>query len=301
MREDFSDFKSAIIALIGRPNCGKSTLLNTIIGENISIVSPLPQTTQKNTRGLYNGDNYQLVFIDTPGIHKGRHTLNRSMFKQSMNIFKDKGIDLLCYIVDLSRSLGVEEDRIVSMVKQLSNPVLLIFNKTDICTTVDKSVKQFFERYQDLEIKNFLTLCAHSFLAKELFLKTVEPLLTYGPRYYPDDIFSDSNLRFFASEFIRKQIIESTTHEVPHASCVEIVSYKEMDTSHSIEAVIHVETQGQKGIIIGKKGRMITKIKKQAQKELEHLTGVPVTIACHVSVTPKWRDNKRFLDQLGFF
>jgi len=300
MKEALSEFKSAFIALVGRPNCGKSTLINTIIGENVSIVSPLPQTTQKNIRGLYNGNNYQLVFIDTPGIHKGRHTLNKSMFKQSVTMFRDEGIDIVCYVVDLSRSLGVEEDRIASMVQQLTIPVVLIFNKTDVCTTVDKSIKQFFEKYPTLNTKKFLALCAHSPLSKELFLKAVEPLLPYGPRYYPDDIFSDSNLRFFASELIRKQIIDVTTNEVPHASCVEILSYKELDTSHSIEAVVHVETQGQKGIVIGKKGRIITKIKKRAQKALEQLVGVPVTITCHVSVTPRWRDNKRFLDELGF-
>lgn len=294
-----SPFKSAFIALIGRPNSGKSTLLNTLLGQNLSIVTTLPQTTQRNMRGILSGKDYQLVFIDTPGIHRGKHMLNKSMYHQSTNMFKDAGIDILCYLVDISRTFGREEDEIAEMVMRLKISVCIIFNKIDMCRSVDTAVSSFFSRYPKLAPLPNVSLSAISPDAKNAFLTLIKPLMPYGPHYYPDDDLTDSNMRFFAAEYIRKQIIELTSKEVPHASCVEILDYKEYEDHHSVTATIHVETQGQKGIVIGKKGMLIKTIQKRAARELQKLTGVPATITCHVKVTPKWRDNKRFLSSLG--
>lgn len=299
MDSDSLHFKSAFVALVGRPNSGKSTLLNTILGENLSIVTTMPQTTQRNMRGIYNGEGYQLVFVDTPGMHRGKHTLNKSMYQQSTRMFSDVGIDILCYLVDLSRSFGAEEDEIAKMVKGLKISVCIIFNKTDVCDSVKAVISSFFSRYPNLSSAYHIALSAISPSAKDDFLKVIEPLIPYGPQYYPKEDISDLNLRFFASEYIRKQIIDLTYEEVPHASCVEIIDYKEFEDKHVVNAAIHVETQGQKGIVIGKKGKVINQIKKQAAKALAHLTGVPASITCHVKVTPKWRDNKQFLAGLG--
>lgn len=299
MNDILSDFKSAFIALVGRPNSGKSTLLNTILGESLSIVTSMPQTTQKNMRGIYNGEGYQLVFVDTPGFHKGKHALNKAMFKQCKRMFSDKGIDILCYLVDLSRPFGEEEDEIAKIVESLKISVCIVFNKTDLCPSVDETIKSFFSRYPELATLQYISICATSKLAKDKFLDAIEPIVPSGPKYYPEEEITDSNLRFFAAEYIRKQIIELTHEEVPHATFVEIMDYKEYENKHEVNATIHVETQGQKGIVIGKKGRIINQIKKQAAEELSDLAGVPVTITCHVKVTPKWRDNKQFLTEMG--
>ena len=294
-----SDFKSAFIALVGRPNCGKSTLLNTIIGEKLSIVTPMPQTTQRNMRGIYNGKGYQLVFVDTPGFHRGKHALNKTMYKQSTKIFSDAGIDILCYLVDLSRSFGKEENEIAKMVENLKISVYIVFNKTDLCSSVDETIKSFFSRYKRLAPLPYISISAISSLAKEIFLDVIKPSIPFGPPYYPKEDLTDLNMRFFAAEYIRKNIIKLTHEEVPHAVFVEIMDYKEHEDKHVVNATIHVESQGQKGIVIGKQGKIINQIKKQAAEELSELAGAPVTIVCHVKVSPKWRDNKQFLSEMG--
>lgn len=293
-------FKSAFIAFVGRPNSGKSTLLNAIIDENLSIVTPLPQTTQKLTRGIYTCDRYQLIFIDTPGIHQGKHKLNQLMYRQSLAIFKDKGVDIICYIVDLTRPPGKEEKIIADMVAKLNTKVFIIFNKTDVCPTVEQTMGLFFQQYPALKKHNYLALCALSPLTKELFLTSLEPMIPYGPQYYPDDLYTDANLRFMAAEVIRKWIIQLTFDEVPHAVYIDIVNYRESEKRHQITVDIHVETQGQKGIIIGKKGQLINRIKEYAQKDISAYTGVNTKLTCHVKVSPSWRDNKKFLDEKGW-
>ena len=294
-----SNFKSAFIAFVGRPNSGKSTLLNTILGEGLSIVTSMPQTTQRNIRGIYNREGYQLVFVDTPGFYRGKHALNKAMLKQSKKIFSDKGIDLLCYLVDLSRSFGKEEDEIAKVVESLKIPVCIVFNKTDLCSSVDEKIYSFFSRYPGLATLQYLSICANSESAQDKFLDAIKPSIPDGPQYYPKEDISDLNMRFFSAEYIRKQIIDLTHEEVPHAVFVEIIDYKEFENKHEVNATIHVETQGQKGIVIGKKGRIINQIKKQAALELSDLAGVPVTITCHVKVTAKWRDNQQFLAEMG--
>lgn len=294
-----SKYKSAFIALIGRPNSGKSTLLNQLCGENLAIVTPLPQTTQRTMRGIYTTDEYQLVFVDTPGIHRGKHTLNKVMYEQSTAVFSDEGIDIICYLVDLSRSFGKEEDAIVRMVEGAHAKRCIVFNKSDLCEDVESVKKTFFARYPGLASLVSCTLSAQSENARQLFLSCIEPMVPFGPRYFPDDDLTDSNMRFIASEFIRKQIIENTYEEVPHAACVEILEYKESEGTHTISAAIHVESDGQKGILIGKSGKVINRIRKQAEAALKKLTGENVTITCHVKISPKWRDNKLFLTRMG--
>jgi GTP-binding protein Era len=293
------EFRSAFIALVGRPNGGKSSLLNTILGENLSIVTPMPQTTQRIMRGIYNGDGYQLVFIDTPGIHRGSSALSKALYRKSTRIFTDAGIDILCYIVDLSRHSGKEEDEIARQVEKMKMPVCIVFNKIDLCKSAGKAVEAFFSKYPGLRPFPNVPLSAITPDAKIRFLKTVDPFIPIGPQYYPTEYITDSNLRFFAAEFIRKQIIDMTCEEVPHASCVEILDYKEYEDRHVVTATVHVETQGQKGIVIGKKGTGIKQIEKRAAADLQKLTGMKTSVACHVKVSPRWRDNKQFLVSMG--
>jgi len=292
-------FKSGFIALMGRPNSGKSTLMNTVLGEQLSVVTPLPQTTRQNLKGIYTTGDMQLVFVDTPGIHKGKYVFNDSMIQSVRSVIAEKGLDLICYMVDVSREFGEEEDTVASIISNAATPTLVVFNKVDVDAKVDEVKAAFYEKYPAFKNAQSIAISAISDTAKDQFLKAVEPFIPEGPQYFDPDDMTDANLRFFAAEYIRKQIILNTQDEVPHAVFVEIESYKELPDCHEIQATIHVETTGQRGIIVGKGGAIITKVRKAAARELEKLVQTKVKIACHIKITPKWRDNERFLRFMG--
>jgi GTP-binding protein Era len=289
-------FRSAFIALFGRPNSGKSTLMNTVLQEQLSIVTPMPQTTRQNIKGIYTSEseNMQIIFVDTPGMHRGKHTLNNIMREQAVSAV-NSGMDLICYLVDLSRDFGGEESDCAACAASASVPVLLVFNKIDRCADPDGKITTFLSEYGELEKSPRIKLSALDPKSKALFLNAVNPMIPEGPKYFDGDSLTDASMRTIAAEFIRKQIIINTREEVPHAVFVEIESYKETAQKHEIVAGIHVETIGQKGIIIGAKGALIEKIKKNARKDIENLIGVKAALKLHVKVTPGWRDDSDFL------
>jgi GTP-binding protein Era len=291
--------RSAFIALVGRPNCGKSTLMNTVLGEELSIVSTMPQTTRKNLRGIYNAAGLQLVFIDTPGIHRGKHAFNERMLGESADALKDNA-DVVCYIVDLGREFGEEEDIVAGIVAQCGLPAVVLFNKKDICDAPDAMEKTFFERHPALASAPHAAVIAKEAQTKEIFLRLIDPFVPDGPAYFPAEDLTDANTRFFAGEYIRKQIIYNTKEEVPHAAYVEITGYSESPERHHVDATIYVETDGQKGILIGKGGKLIKKIQSRAAQDLQKLTGVPASIQCHIRVQKGWRDDERFLRKMGY-
>lgn len=297
---EHDQFRSAFVALVGRPNSGKSTLLNAVLGERISIVSTLPQTTQRNLRGICNGPGYQLVFVDTPGIHEGKHEVNKLMSRQGLALLEGKSVDVVCYMVDLARELGGEEDVVAGRVEQAGLPVCIVFNKADRCSDVERARETFYARYPGLTAYPSVVLTATEPSARERFLETLLALVPPGPMYYPEDDLTDADLRFLAAELIREQVILATREEVPHAVLVEILDYKEVEGRHLVEAEIHVETKGQKGILIGKGGAVVKRIQRRAQFGLSRLADAPARIRCHVKVSPKWRDNPRFLRGMGF-
>jgi GTP-binding protein Era len=297
--ESPSGFRSAFIALVGRPNSGKSTLLNTVLGEQISIVTPLPQTTRKNIKGIYNTENLQLIFIDTPGIHEGKYALNRAMSAAGSRLIDGDDVDAVCYIVDASRPSGPEEDRVAGLVAAGRSPALIVFNKADLCADSAGIRAEFFARYPALVSKAHVTLSAIKREARAEFLAALMPFVPEGPAYFPADDLTDENMRFFAAEYIRREIIDFTGAEVPHASFVEITDYTEEGDRHRVEATIHVETVGQRGIIVGNKGALIQKIQRRAGHELGRLTGARVQVRCHIKITPRWRDNTGFLGNMG--
>ncbi len=292
--------KSGFVALIGRPNCGKSTLLNTLIGEELAIVTPLPQTTRRNLKGIYTGKDLQLVFVDTPGIHRGKHSLNKTMVEESSRLIKRRDVDIICYIVDSSRPPGEEEDLVAKLTTESGIPAILVFNKKDLCPSIDRFMTSFFERYPQLKSSVHVSVAAIQKDSKEIFLNAIAPLVAEGPEFFPADDLTDADLRYFAAEYVRKQVIRNTKEEVPHAVFVEVKTYRENIDRHQVEVELHVETDGQKAIIIGKKGAVIQKILREAAHDLEKLTGVPATIASHIRITPKWRDDERFLREMGF-
>lgn len=273
--------------------------MNTILGEELSIVSTMPQTTRKNLRGIFNAPGFQLVFIDTPGIHKGRHAFNERMLEESSSALKE-GVDIVCYIVDLAREFGEEEDTVASIVSGAKVPCVVLFNKKDICDAPEAVEKSFFESHPVLASAPHAAVIAKESQTKEIFLRLIDPLIPDGPAYFPADDLTDANTRFFAAEYIRKQIIYNTKEEVPHAAFVEVTGYRESENRHHVEATIYVETDGQKGIIIGKAGKVIKKIQSRAEQDLQRLTGVPASIQCHIRVQKGWRDDERFLKSVGY-
>lgn len=293
-------YRSAFIALLGRPNTGKSTLVNTVLGEHISIVSSLPQTTRKNFRGIYTEDGMQLVFVDTPGVHRGRHRFNKAMYRQSLRAVTEEEVDLVCWMIDTYREYGAEEDAVAEIVRSAESPVLLIFNKADLCTNINKARNDFFAKYPDFESCPTVTISARNPSSKDEFLSFIRPFVPEGPQFFPEDDYTDADMRFFAAEFIRAELIALTKHEVPHSCFVEIFRYRESMGRHEVDANIHVETQGQKGIVVGKSGSGIRRIRIGASARLSQLAQAPVTLRCHVKVTPRWRDNARFLDEMGY-
>ena len=275
-------------------------MMNTLVGEELAIVSPMPQTTRRNLRGVLSGESWQIVFLDTPGIHKGRYGINDGMLKKSRSaISGDEGTDIVCRIVDLARPAGAEEDLVSEMLADVFGQICIIFNKSDVCDDVDAAKEAFYTRYPNTRSLPQITVSAKDPAAKQTFLDLVLPLLPEGPQFFPDDDLTDADMRFLASELIRKHIIDATREEVPHAACVEILRYRETETKHEIDATIHVETGGQKAIIIGKGGTGIGAIRTGAQADIQKLAGVPVRLSLFVAVTPKWRDNNRFLREMG--
>lgn len=295
-------FYSAFIALIGRPNSGKSTLLNSLLGEHLAIVSPMPQTTQRNMRGMVNRDDMQLIFVDTPGIHKGKHQLNKDMYNLSTSLLNDGDVDIICYMVDMTRDLGEEEDDIAEKVGKLTSPVVIVFNKADELTLpeAEKRKSDFNEKYENLSKLPQIMLSSISETSGEVFLEFIKPYISEGPKYYPDDELTDAPLRFLAAEYVRKQVINLTYEEVPHATFIEVTDYKESEERHEITADIHVETTGQKGIIIGAGGQTISKIRKGAEWKMRKLVGMKVKFKLFVKVTKHWRDKKEVLKDFGF-
>lgn len=293
-------FRSAFITLIGRPNSGKSSLVNNVVGDEISIVSPLPQTTRNVIRGIYTTDKMQIIFVDTPGIHKGKHKINEMMLKKVTKAIEERS-DIVCYMVDISREFSEEENRCVDIVRGIEKtPVVIVFNKIDIVEKPEIAIRKFYELYPDLRPLPSVQLSAISIEARELFLNAIDKFVLTGPLYFDPENLTDVNMRFISAEYIRKEIINNTREEVPHAVFVEIESYKELPDKDVINATIHVETQGQKGIIIGKNGSLISKIRANAATQISKITGKPVVVLCHVKVSPKWRDNPQFLKFVGF-
>lgn len=292
-------FRSAFVALVGRPNSGKSSILNNILKENLSIVTPLPQTTRRNMRGIYTTDSIQIVFVDTPGIHKGKHSLNKAMITEVKDMLDEGGIDCVGYVVDCSREFGSEEEAVAEIVQKQKTNKIIIFNKIDITKQPDSVIAAFFEKFPALKDSPSVRISALDINSGEQVLSCLDIFIHEGPQFYDPEEITDASLRFFASEYIRKFIIMNTKEEVPHATFIEIESYKETPERHEIIATIHVETNGQKGIVIGNKGEGIEKIKKGARMEMKKLVGCPVSLTCHVKVSPGWRDNDSFLKLMG--
>ncbi|MFH0933343.1 MAG: GTPase Era [Nitrospirota bacterium] len=295
--EGLNDFRSGYVSIIGRPNVGKSTLLNSILGEKIAIVTPKPQTTRNRIIGIKNLPGAQIIFIDTPGIHKPKHKLGETMVKTTLKALRE--VDIILFMVE-PHDPGRGDRFIIELLKRVQSPVFLLINKIDIVKKSDllpliDCLKEFYP------FKEIIPISALTGDGIELLMKRIYDYLPYGPKYYPDETITDQLERFMVSEIIREKITEMTEEEVPHSVAVEVAEWKEReDGLISIMSNIYVEREGQKGIIIGKKGSMLKSIGTAARIDIERLLNTKVFLELWVKVKKDWRDDKRTLEELGY-
>lgn len=293
-------FKSGFVSVIGRPNVGKSTLINQLLGERITIISSKPQTTRNSIRCIYTDDQNQIIFIDTPGIHKPMHKLGEYMVNVATESLK--AVDVVIAVIDASQEITAADMDIIEIAREVNSPVILVLNKVD---KVEKSKLELLLTKFSTHESHFDCLIPVS--AKEgtntkVVLEEIIKRLPEGPLYFPADITTDVTERFVVSEYIREKILELTSDEVPHGTAVEVASMKEREAGGiiDIEANIYCEKDSHKGIIIGKQGKMLKEIGSRARIDLENLLDCKINLQLWVKVRKNWRDNNSILRSLGY-
>lgn len=291
-------FKSGFIAILGRPNVGKSTFFNAIIGDKISIVANKPQTTRNRITGIKNSPDAQLIFLDTPGMHKPKTPLNRAMVQAARDTIGDA--DVLLMMVEADTLIGPHDLFLIEALAGAEAPVFLAINKID---RIEKpSLLPLIDQYRKLyDFAGIFPICALKREGLEELLTSLKELLPEGPQLFPEDIATDATERFIAGEFIREQILHLTKQEVPYASAVTIDAFKEDEKKNliRISATISVEKESQKAIMIGKKGVMLKKIGTQARLAMENLFGAKVFLELFVRVKKDWTSSDRMLREFG--
>jgi GTP-binding protein Era len=298
------DHKSGFVALIGRPNVGKSTLMNTLLGQKVAIVSPRPQTTRNRILGILTRPDFQIIFIDTPGLHRPKHQLGKYMVATAQGAIPDA--DVILFMVDVSVMPTYEDQEIARLIigRKTDASVLLVLNKMD--RLPPEKVEAHCEAYWSMGADSdwhpnwMMTTATTGANLDKLLDQTVE-LLPEGPRYYPGDQITDQTERQIASELIREQVLRFTHHEVPHSVAVVVEEFKERsETLTYIGANIFVERRSQKGIIIGKRGAMLQKIGPSAREQIERFLGTQVYLDLWVKVSENWRRDARRLSRMGY-
>jgi GTP-binding protein Era len=294
------DHRSGVVAVVGRPNVGKSTLINRILQQKIAIVSPKPQTTRRQQLGIYTQPDVQILFVDTPGLHKPQHKLGEFMVRVAEDALQDA--DLILWVLDLAE-IPQDADRYIaeSITRARGEtPVVLALNKADLVSTADRVLRM--AAYSALVPNvNAAVISAATGEGVEALVADLHQRLPLGPRYYPADQVSEVNLRFIASETIREKIIHHTDQEIPYSVAVDIEEYKERSECLSyISAIIYVERDSQKGIIIGKGGSRLREVGAVSRKEIEVLIGKKVFLGLRVKVAKEWQRDPKQLGKLGF-
>jgi len=289
--------KSGFVSIIGRPNVGKSTLLNTILERKIAITSPKAQTTRNNIMGIYHDEDSQIIFIDTPGIHKPKHNLGKAL--NSMAYYSINDVDVIALVVDISEKLGTGDKFVIEKLKDISKPVILVLNKIDRISkeTILSKIDEYKDLYDFCEI---VPISATKKEDAERLIKVLKKYLTDDIKYYDDDYVTDKNADFFISEYVREKILLYTNDEVPHAITCITENVKQGKDATEVDVLIIVERDGLKKIIIGHQGEMIKKIGIEARKDIESLLGRKVYLNLFVKTVPKWRDKEKYLLEFGY-
>ena len=298
-------FHSGFVCILGRPNAGKSTLLNALVGEKVAIISPKPQTTRNRILGIFHVPKQagrpggQIVLIDTPGVHRPDTSLGRKMMaevKEALN-----GCQLVLLIVDVTRKSAQADDFVLTMAKKSRTPVFLLLNKIDLLRGAKDKLLPVIDEYRKLhDFREIIPLSARKREGLDVLLEKVIRFLPKGPRYFPEDQITDQPVRFMVAEIIREQILLETSEEVPYATTVVIEQFEENAKLVRIAAAIFCERDGQKGILVGKGGQMLKKIGTAARLQIEAMLGKRVFLELFVKVRDNWRDAHEFVEELDW-
>lgn len=298
--ENTKVFKSGYVAIVGAPNVGKSTLLNRLLKQKISIIAPKPQTTRNRILGILTGEDYQIILVDTPGIHKAQDEFNRGLVDTALSTLSEA--DAVCFMIEPEGAGKQTNEFILENLRSLKTPVILVINKVD--TVKDKrELLPLIQRFQ--QKKEFQSIIPASAMTGDGvgdILDEILSLLPEGPRYYPEEYVTDQPERFFVAELVREKIFHLVHQEIPYAVAVIVDKFTEIPEKNRIEidATINVERDSQKAIIIGKGGQMLKEIGKQARKEIEAFLGCHVYLALFVKVQKNWRKDPRALLEFGY-
>src|SRR5882724_86778 len=291
-------FVSGFVSILGRPNVGKSTLMNSLIGTKIAIVANKPQTTRTGIQGVLTLPTAQIVFVDTPGIHKARSGLNKRMMDAVREALDQR--DLLLYVADATAPFTTVDREALDMVKKSHTPAFLVLNKIDLLQA-KSALLPLIERYRAAhDFAEYFPVSSMKHRGLPELQAAILAKLPEGPAYFPADHITDQPERFLAAELIREKIIRATNEEVPHSVAVIVDRWDEQPEITRILATIYVEKEGQKGILIGAKGAMLKGVGTRAREEMEQLFGKKIFLELHVRAQPKWRENKAFLNSLDW-
>lgn len=292
-------YKSGFISVIGRPNVGKSTLLNQVIGEKISIISDRPQTTRNKIQLVYTGDDFQLVFLDTPGIQMPKNKLGEYMLKISKSTLEE--VDAITFMVDNSMDIGKLDSYILDILRDISTPIILLINKIDKMEKED--VLELIDKYNAMGVfKEIIPISALNNENVEKYIEVLHDLVPEGPQYFPEDMITDQPEKFIIAELIREKALVNLDEEVPHGIYVNVDSVKTRKNGELMDvfATIYAEKKSHKGIVIGKKGSMLKKIGKAAREDIEKLMDTHVNLQLWVKVEKNWRDRDKKVKYFGY-
>jgi GTP-binding protein Era len=295
---DRSNFVSGFVSILGRPNAGKSTLLNVLVGSKVAIVSPKPQTTRISVQAVLNLDNAQIVFLDTPGIHEGSLAIHKRMMSSVREALKER--DLLLYLVDASLPFEEEDRQALEVISGQNAPLFLVLNKID---QLDKKepLLGLIDRYRSLaDFAGCIPVSARTSEGVDILVDEIVRCLPQGPQYFPPDFLTDQPERYLAAELIREQVLSATRQEVPHAVAVIVDEWEESKKLIRFGATIVVEREGQKRILIGSGGASLKRIGTEARLQIEALFGRKVFLQVFVKVRPGWRENAEFLNEIDW-
>jgi GTPase len=299
-----SPFRSGFVCILGRPNAGKSTLLNALVGEKLAIISPKPQTTRNRIQGVVHISKRkgkgggQIVLIDTPGVHRPDSSLGRKMMVEVREAME--GCDLVLVIMDVTRKIDPRDEFALDLLRRAGTKAFLILNKIDLIKEKSKLLP-LIEQYRKLyDFAEVIPISALKRKGLDVLLDRVLSALPAGPAYFPEDQVTDQPARFMASEIIREQVLLNTSDEIPYATTVMVDSFEEGERLTRIAATIYCEREGQKGILVGKGGQMLKKIGTAARLQIERMLGMKVFLELYVKAEPGWRDSRRFVDELDW-
>ena len=290
--------KSGFIAIVGRPNVGKSTLMNKLVKEKVAIVSDKAGTTRDQIRGIVNIQDNQYIFVDTPGIHKPKHLLGEHMTEVALETLND--VDLIMFMLDGSVEISTGDIFVSEHIKEANTPVIVIINKIDKLSDEEIEEKKLEIKEKLGDYENIITLTAEYAIGIHKIFEAAEPYLSNDVWFYPEDYYTDLPVNKIVVETIREKILHHTKDEIPHSVAVEIINVETKPNIRKYDVNIYVERDSQKGIIIGKDGALLKKIGIEARREIEALIDLKVNLKLWVKVKKKWRKNKQFLDEMGY-